>query len=312
MSARIDHVTMLARDLDEATARFTRLGFTVTPGGPLADTGMRNALVLLGNQYIELLALDRVARAAREELGGPTLVQLFEQHEGGPLGYSVTGEQSDQVASRNSGTRGISGLTVDGPFTMRRQLHGGGEIAWRTWLPGGIVWRRPWPALIEWETADAERERLEPTPAHANGVTGIASVTLAVANLGTAVMIYLELLEFAPPALDEVPALGASRATFAAGGGHIYLLQNAAKGLLADWLAAWGEGPFEVTLASADLERTRQALEETGLAATDVGEWPERVRVAPDAVYGMRLGIEPARTAWTDHVAALDASTPVG
>lgn len=296
MSIRIDHVSVAVRDLEQAVERFRGLGFEVSAGGPLTGTGLRNAIIPLGQQYLQLLTVDSARKAVSQDLGGPPLVNVLEQHEGGLVGYAVTSSDLEGIVNRVSGMRGITGITVEGPYTMRRQVSGGEELIWRTALPGGMVWRRPWPSLVEWETPEADRSRLAPLPEHANGATGIAGVSVAVANLETAVTVYRDVLGFDAPALDEVPALVARRATFTVGGASVRLLTSAGGGPVADYLAAWGEGPFEVTLATSDVERTRQALAGAEVTPSAHPANPDWLLVPPDALYGVRMSIEGQRS----------------
>ncbi len=51
----IDHVVIVVRDLDAARDTFARMGFTVTPRG-FHTVGSQNHCVMLGRDYIELLA----------------------------------------------------------------------------------------------------------------------------------------------------------------------------------------------------------------------------------------------------------------
>ncbi len=51
----IDHVVVVVHDLDVARDTFARMGFTVTPRG-VHTVGSRNHCVMLGRDYIELLA----------------------------------------------------------------------------------------------------------------------------------------------------------------------------------------------------------------------------------------------------------------
>ncbi|MEQ5774339.1 VOC family protein [Thalassospira sp. NFXS8] len=56
MSKKIDHLVLCVRDLDAACDRYRQLGFTVTPRA-LHPFGTGNALVQLGDMYLELLAV---------------------------------------------------------------------------------------------------------------------------------------------------------------------------------------------------------------------------------------------------------------
>jgi hypothetical protein len=57
----IDHAVIAVRDLDAARAAFGRLGFTITPVAR-HPFGTANAVVQLGGNYIELLAVEDPAR----------------------------------------------------------------------------------------------------------------------------------------------------------------------------------------------------------------------------------------------------------
>ena len=57
MIQSIDHIVILVRNLEEAIADYTALGFTVTPGGVHADGATHNALVPFDDgSYLELIA----------------------------------------------------------------------------------------------------------------------------------------------------------------------------------------------------------------------------------------------------------------
>ncbi len=52
----IDHVVVLVRDLDQAQAAFTRLGFAPTPRG-FHSIGTQNHCLMFGDDYLELLTV---------------------------------------------------------------------------------------------------------------------------------------------------------------------------------------------------------------------------------------------------------------
>jgi hypothetical protein len=61
-----DHAILAVKDLAEATARFARLGFTLSPPGRHPSRGTANACVMLPNGYLELLAAE-----------GPNCIESF-------------------------------------------------------------------------------------------------------------------------------------------------------------------------------------------------------------------------------------------
>ena len=80
----IDHVVILVKDLAEATADYTGLGFTVLPGGEHVDGASHNALIAFADgSYIELLAFKKEApghrwwpKATNEARGGEGLIDF--------------------------------------------------------------------------------------------------------------------------------------------------------------------------------------------------------------------------------------------
>src|SRR5437016_2703006 len=64
MIRMLDHVVLVARDLDAAVADHRRRGFTVTPGGKHADGLTHNALVPFADgSYLEIVAFPDLDRA---------------------------------------------------------------------------------------------------------------------------------------------------------------------------------------------------------------------------------------------------------
>lgn len=57
IASGIDHALVLAADLEVAAQRFERLGFYLTPRGVHSGQGTHNRCIMLGDQYIELIAV---------------------------------------------------------------------------------------------------------------------------------------------------------------------------------------------------------------------------------------------------------------
>ncbi len=90
---------------------------------------------------------------------------------------------------------------------------------------------------------------------HANGVVGVAGITVAVDDLGASVARYQALLD-APPALRTVlPGLGADIAVFQLGTAQVTLATPSSAAVatpLREQLATRGEGPYAVALFTTD------------------------------------------------------------
>src|SRR5690349_23244415 len=103
MPERIDHVIVAAADLDHLEAAFTRLGFRVVGGGQHPHLGTRNRIILLGEGYIELLAIadqQVVSPAVRERImTAPGWI-------GVALQSSDIGAEADEMRMRGADARG--------------------------------------------------------------------------------------------------------------------------------------------------------------------------------------------------------------
>jgi hypothetical protein len=109
------------------------------------------------------------------------------------------------------------------------------------------------PFLIEDETP--RRERVPRQMRHANGVTGIATVTVAVSDLASVRSWYAAVLGRAgrEAVRDDLDAAGADFTI----GPHIleFLAPRTATSLLGDWLRTRGPSPYAAALRTASATR---------------------------------------------------------
>ncbi|HEY8370855.1 MAG TPA: VOC family protein [Thermodesulfobacteriota bacterium] len=163
MLAGIDHIVVLVGDLAEASGRYARLGFGVVPGGRHAR-GTHNALVPFEDgSYLELVAFFE---PAPEHRWWPA------SQRGGGL-VDVCLRTTDFAADLAAFDR--AGLRYSDPVPWTRVRPDGYTLRWRLAFPPpgdlGVA-----PFLIE---DDTPREaRVPAAAAHANGVTGLAAVTI--------------------------------------------------------------------------------------------------------------------------------------
>jgi catechol 2,3-dioxygenase-like lactoylglutathione lyase family enzyme len=248
----IDHLVILVRDLAQATADYTELGFAVTPGGTHADGATHNALVgFADGTYLELIAfLD--PELTQSHPWWPRLAQGE-----GLVDFAL---RSDDLAGDAERWR-AQGLPVEGPQDGGRKRPDGQELRWRG-VRFGV--QSVLPFAIEDVTPRELRVPGGEAAQHPNGVTGIAGLTVAVDAFDPAVQAYTALLG-AP-----VPTLLAGVACFALGNDWIAVATPEADDTdaLAPALARFGPAPFAVALkaevdlppdAFADLARTHGA-----------------------------------------------------
>src|SRR5215212_3536809 len=244
MIRAIDHIVILVNDLAATVADYTALGFTVTPGGEHTGGATHNALVVFADDaYLELIAFKRPAPEHhwyRHSTLGEGLIDFA---------LLPTMIEADLAATRERG------LTIEGPFPGGRLRPDGQEVAWQT----GRALTPDVPFLCGDITPRVLRVPDGAARVHANGVTGIAGLTVAVADLGASVARYRALLgtserEGAP----SDPPSDARTATFALGETAITLATPAGDGdtPLRARLASRGEGPFALILCSAGQNTT--------------------------------------------------------
>lgn len=168
MLTGIDHIVVIVPDLETAVKNYTALGFTVVPGGR-HPTGTHNALVgFQDTTYIELIAFYESAPDHRWH--------HFLANGGGLIDFCAATDNlaSDLVTLREAG------FVLSDPSPLSRTRPDGYKLDWVLALPDesqdGIV-----PFLIEDFTPRTERVPKENQ--HANGVTGIDTLTILVRDL---------------------------------------------------------------------------------------------------------------------------------
>lgn len=168
MLTGIDHVVIVVPDLDAAVASYGDLGFTVVRGGR-HPIGSHNALIgLADGAYLELIAFFEPTaqhrwRAMLDKGGGLVDVCM----------------QTDDLAADAAAFR-AAGVAMGEPWPLSRTRPDGYTLSWILCTPrephGGLA-----PFLIEDTTPRDERVPKQRT--HANGATGIASLTVAAPDV---------------------------------------------------------------------------------------------------------------------------------
>jgi catechol 2,3-dioxygenase-like lactoylglutathione lyase family enzyme len=232
----LDHLVVAVKDLTAAVRSYTELGFTVVTGGRHPE-GSHNALVTFADgAYLELLAFYEPNPAHRwwgalEQGGG--LIDFC---------LASTDLTADTAAFRRAG------VDLTDPEPGARARPDGYQLRWFLAKPTG-EYRGVAPFLIHDETPRAER--VPRAPAHANRVTGLATVTVATANPAAVGRWYESALgaKGRPVSRPEQDAQGLR---FAVGRHAVELLApRGAAGPIAEWLGRRGAGPYSATLTAA-------------------------------------------------------------
>ncbi|MEO7911584.1 MAG: VOC family protein [Roseiflexaceae bacterium] len=242
MIRAIDHVVILVNDLAATVADYTALGFTVTPGGEHTGGATHNALVVFADDtYLELIAFKRPAPEHhwyRNSALGEGLIDFA---------LLPTTIEADLAAARERG------LAIEGPFPGGRLRPDRQQVDWQT----GRAPTPDLPFLCGDVTPRALRVPEGTARKHANGVTGIVGLTVAVADLGPSVSRYRALLGTAER--EGLPAPASARAAIFALGDTTITLATPADDSdtpLRARLISRGEGPFALALRGVNQSTT--------------------------------------------------------
>jgi hypothetical protein len=237
MPLSLDHIVIAVADLDAAHADFSKLGFTVLRGGEHANGITHNVLVIFEDgAYLELIAWKRPDPGNRWS-------DVFHTAGEGFVDYALLPDDIAAVVA-NAQARG---LDIEDPVFGGRNRPDGERLEWRTARsPGSDV-----PFLCGDVTPRSLRVQEGAVRRHANGVTGVAELVVAVRDLDASLARNAALLPDTTPERHETSLSGspARTAAFTLGNGsRVILASPTGPGPLAGHLAARGEGPFSVAL----------------------------------------------------------------
>jgi catechol 2,3-dioxygenase-like lactoylglutathione lyase family enzyme len=229
----IDHLVIAVKSLETASKDYTDLGFTVVPGGRHTGIGTYNSLIAFQDgSYLELIGFyeprdDHRWFAPLQKGGG--LVDFCLQTDDLP---------GDTVALRRAG------IDIGEPEKRDRKRPDGKEIRWVFSLARDAH-RGVAPFIITDETG--RDERIPRERRHANGVTGIGTVTVAVDDVARVRGWYTEVLK--GPGLDiKRDDVGGAGVRFAIGPHTFdFVAPSTAASPLTAWLASRGPSPYAAT-----------------------------------------------------------------
>ncbi len=246
MKFRLDHVVIAVGDLGEAVEGYRALGFTVVIGGRHPGRTSHNALVVFEDgSYLELIAWTAPGPAER-------WYNEHARHGDGYMDFAlVPGDTGQAIAEARA-----RGLTLDGPIDGGRVRPDGQQLKWQT----GRQATFDLPFLCGDVTPRPLRVPEGALRKHANGVTGIATLAVAVRDLGASVARYRALLGDDTASGQEVGSpvvrrgTGLRMATVRLGATSILLMApsgsgtSPALGEVVTRLATRGEGPVGMVL----------------------------------------------------------------
>ena len=264
----LDHVLIAVHDLERSRHTFADLlGFTVTSEGVHPGRGTHNRLIVFGPEYLELIAI-RDATEARADR--PQMLDFLKRRQG--LHMFALGSRHLEATVADIRRRG--GRISDPVDGARTGAMGKGGYTWRSAhldpadTPGSATF------IIQHNHTIQQRytEPANPT-VHANGVTGIFSLSLAVKDAPVAAGIWSR--TFGIP-IAPVPSSSQGEGQDGGAGyqqtkrltlANCYLdfVSPTGDGPLASHLETFGESPYMLSLKVADPGRTVKLLEARGI-----------------------------------------------
>ena len=275
----LDHVVVMAEDLDRAADGWRRLGFTLSPRGTHSDhVGTANYTIMLGPDYVELLGILRDT-----PLNAPGRAFLQRRGEGIERVAFTTGDAAQGVAALRA-----KGITAIGPIEFSRPVAlpggGGGEAAFSVFhwpfdeRPGDL-------RIFACQHHTRDTVWIPGLQRHANTARRIRRVEIIAPDPGAAARHLARLIE----GEVVVDGDGAFDVPTAAGRGVLRFVSQAAvrarHGVASD-VALPEQGVAALVLGVADLSAAARAV---GVAAA--GSSP--VTVAAERANGVMLVFEP-------------------
>ena len=188
MDARLDHVMIVVRDLEQAASIYEGLGFRVIDGGRHTGMGTYNKIVRFGLDYLELLSVYSEEEAS--SFASRRAILDFLKDREGAFTYALA----------------VRGLPADAPAgeDRERKRPDGTILRWRTGYQNLMGEQPVRPFLIEWEEPDAELlaryEREGESGGHPNGAAAWTGLTIGVPDVAAARAAYREMLGVDQPA----------------------------------------------------------------------------------------------------------------
>lgn len=274
MLRALDHIIIGVKNLEHAARIFSeKLGLTVSGGGIHPTGGTANRIIVIGDTYLELIAV-RDPAAAQHSM----LARLAKGE--GYLNFALV---SDDIA-KDSAEMQRRGVKIVGPNAGALTSADGRTRRWSRTDVERPDLTQHYPFLIQHDSTGAERRsRLagwETPPEHPLGATSVLSATIAVADLDAAAARFQHIysLQASDPFSGEVDAWDATLVSFLLPG-DLQSFELATPlptildpaddtqhmpepGAFAAYLQRFGEGLCRITLSVDSLERARDYLDE--------------------------------------------------
>ena len=305
MLTAIDHIIIGVRNLEKAATQFSqKLGLAVSGSGIHPTGGTANRIIVIGDTYLELIAIHNPAEAQQ------SILDRLAIHEG-YLNFVLASNdiEADSNAMINRG------VTILGPSPGSLRSADGRTRSWsRTNIERPDLAQR-YPFIIQHDSTGEERRfRLAgwtTPPDHALGAMQVRSTTIAVANLVEASHHFQHIYGLQPSDsfTGEADGWDAMLLAFPLGGNDqgqcfelaepLPLSAEADKdvdyehlpepGALARHLEQFGESLCRMTLAVENLDASRRYLDEHEVTYTYQSAPHPVIWIHPDYACGASI-----------------------
>lgn len=297
----LDHIIIGVNNLEQAARTFSeKLGLSVSGGGKHPEGGTANRIIVIGDTYIELIAVHNSAEAQR------SMLERLAQGDG-YLNFVLA---SNDINADSSAIR-QRGITIVGPREGKLSSPDGRTRGWKRTDIERLDLAQHYPFLIQHDSTGKERRTClaggKTPPDHPLGATKILSATLAVEDLREAAERFQRIygLQASEPFSGEVDGWDAILVSF--------LLRDSMQsfelatpipaiidppddavqlpdpGALTKYLQRLGESLCRITLAVDSLPKARDYLDAQGVLYTFQKEPRQVVWISPDDACGAAI-----------------------
>jgi catechol 2,3-dioxygenase-like lactoylglutathione lyase family enzyme len=282
MLTAIDHIIIGVHNLEQAASQFSqKLGLIPSGGGIHPSRGTANRIIVIGDTYLELIAVRDPAEAQQ------SMVERLAKGEG----YLNIVLASDNIEAEGKAMR-ERGISIIGPTPGELRSPDGRSRKWSRIDVEQPSLAQRYPFLIQHDSAGEERRyRLAgwtTPPEHPLGVTQVLSATIAVADLQEASQRFSHIygLTTSEPYTGDADGWDAMLVSFPLGRGSQHLELGAPMslateedteldmqhlpeaGALARHLTQFGESVCRMTLAVTSMTEARHYLDAHGVTYT--------------------------------------------
>jgi catechol 2,3-dioxygenase-like lactoylglutathione lyase family enzyme len=288
MFTRIDHIMICVPDLQQGIEAYTKLGFSVRPGGLHPGKGTHNAIAFFQDDYLELLAIRDMAEHQAAAPGSPDAGLTEFLAAGGGLRYVVV--QGDDLAADVAAMR-ARGVDVSDAVEGGRRTAEGQDLRWKGAVLGP---QNPLPIFfIQHLTPIEERRRQAPAAGHPNGVQRLDRVYLVTDDLPAQAQAFARVLDMPVPAIRKGTVIMADMAVFDLGPTGLTVAQPYAPGPAAEALARRGPGPFQALYRTSSMAAAASWMAGHGLpppvrGVRNTGE--QAMLATPEHACGVYIG----------------------